>query len=177
MERRSIILQYGASEMSIDFATGIERNTVREDYCTKISGCAIAPKGTPCPIWLSFLVKVMGDNQELVDYLQRVCGYCLTGLITEHAMFFLYGTGANGKSVFINTVRGIMGTYHTTAPTGEDMSAEFRRREAEHPARTVVFVYLDALFRLTRPKRGALETRRDRERDRAWLRLSAWRSQ
>ena len=102
--------------MSIDFATGIERNTVREDYCTKISGCAMALKGTPCPIWLAFLIKVMGDNQELVDYLQRVCGYCLTGLITEHAMFFLYGTGANGKSVFINTIRGIMGSYHTTAP-------------------------------------------------------------
>jgi putative DNA primase/helicase len=102
--------------MSIDFRTGIERDTVREDYCTKIGGCHMAPKGTPCPIWISFLNTVMGENQELIDYLQRVCGYCLTGLITEHAMFFLYGTGANGKSVFITTLRGIMGTYHTTAP-------------------------------------------------------------
>ena len=58
----------------------------------------------------------MGDKQELIDYLQRVCGYCLTGFIKEHALFFLYGTGANGKSVFINTIRGILGTYHTTAP-------------------------------------------------------------
>jgi putative DNA primase/helicase len=58
----------------------------------------------------------MAGNKELVDYLQRVCGYCMTGHIKEHALFFLYGTGANGKSVFINTLRGIFGSYHATAP-------------------------------------------------------------
>jgi putative DNA primase/helicase len=67
-------------------------------------------------MWLGFLDTVMGKNQSLIDYLQRVCGYCLTGLIKEQVLFFLYGTGANGKGVFINTLRGIMGTYHTTAP-------------------------------------------------------------
>jgi putative DNA primase/helicase len=102
--------------MSVDLRTGIDRPNRPEDYCTKIAGCASAPEGTPCPIWLSFLDKVMDDDQELINYLQRVCGYCMTGSIKEHALFFLYGTGANGKSVFINTIRGIMGTYHTTAP-------------------------------------------------------------
>ncbi|MGB8900943.1 MAG: phage/plasmid primase, P4 family [Methylocella sp.] len=76
----------------------------------------MAPPGTPCPMWLSFLMIVMNKNKDLIDYLQRVCGYCMTGFTKEHVMFFLYGTGANGKSVFINTLRGIMGTYHTTAP-------------------------------------------------------------
>jgi hypothetical protein len=46
--------------------------------------------------------------------------------------------------------------------------AELRRREAEHPARTACFNYIDTIFRATRPKRGKLETRHDRERDRAW---------
>jgi putative DNA primase/helicase len=58
----------------------------------------------------------MAGDQSLIDYLQRVCGCCLTGLTKEHAISFLYGTGANGKSVFINTLRGVFGTYHTTAP-------------------------------------------------------------
>jgi putative DNA primase/helicase len=49
-------------------------------------------------------------------YLQRVVGYCLTGHTHEHALFFLYGTGANGKSVFVNTVSSIMGDYAVTAP-------------------------------------------------------------
>jgi putative DNA primase/helicase len=86
------------------------------DYCMKVAGVGPAPEGTPCPLWLNFLNEAMDGDQALVDYLQRVCGYCLTGSIKEHALFFLYGTGANGKSVFINTLRGIFGTYHTTAP-------------------------------------------------------------
>jgi putative DNA primase/helicase len=52
----------------------------------------------------------------LIDFLQRVLGYCLTGSTREHALFFLYGTGANGKSVLLNTVAGILGDYHRTAP-------------------------------------------------------------
>src|SRR5262249_4902153 len=46
----------------------------------------------------------------------RLLGYALTGLTIEHALFFLYGTGANGKSVLMSTVAGILGSYHRTAP-------------------------------------------------------------
>jgi putative DNA primase/helicase len=45
-----------------------------------------------------------------------MCGYALTGVTREHALFFLYGTGANGKSVFLNTISGMMGDYAKTAP-------------------------------------------------------------
>jgi putative DNA primase/helicase len=55
------------------------------------------------------------DN-ELVSYLQRLLGYGLTGLTREHALFFGYGTGANGKSVLLSTVAGILGDYHKAAP-------------------------------------------------------------
>jgi putative DNA primase/helicase len=58
----------------------------------------------------------MANDKEMIAYLQRVCGYCLTGLTTEQCLFFLYGLGGNGKGVFINTLRGILGSYHITAP-------------------------------------------------------------
>jgi P4 family phage/plasmid primase-like protien len=48
--------------------------------------------------------------------LQLIFGYGLSGSIIEHALFFLYGTGANGKSVLLSTISGIMGGYHCTAP-------------------------------------------------------------
>jgi putative DNA primase/helicase len=102
--------------MLMNLDTGDCRPSKPEDYCMKVTGTPAAPEGSPCPLWLSFLDTAMGGDQTLVDYLQRVCGYCLTGFINEHALFFLYGTGANGKSVFINTLRGVFGTYHTTAP-------------------------------------------------------------
>src|SRR6266511_1773942 len=43
-------------------------------------------------------------------------GYCFIGSAREHALFFLYGTGANGKSVLLNTLSGIMGDYARSAP-------------------------------------------------------------
>jgi putative DNA primase/helicase len=76
---------------------------------------AVAPGGD-CQLWREFLKRVTGGNAELEGYLQRLAGYCLTGSTREHALFFLYGTGANGKSVFINTVAGVMGDYARTAP-------------------------------------------------------------
>jgi len=48
--------------------------------------------------------------------LARVAGYALTGSTQEHALFFIYGLGANGKSVFLNTLASIIGDYHCTAP-------------------------------------------------------------
>jgi putative DNA primase/helicase len=66
-------------------------------------------------LWNAFLRTVAKGDEELAAYLQRVCGYCCTGSTNEHAMFFLYGTGAYGKSVFINTVSQILGDYHKPA--------------------------------------------------------------
>ena len=60
---------------------------------------------------IGFLDTVTGGDAELQAYLQRMAGYCLTGVTTEHALFFLYGTGANGKSVFANTLTAILGDY------------------------------------------------------------------
>jgi hypothetical protein len=50
----------------------------------------------------------------MMTYLQRIAGYCLTGLTTEHALFFIYGPGGNGKSVFLNLLVHILGDYAST---------------------------------------------------------------
>jgi putative DNA primase/helicase len=97
----------------VDLRTGGSRPSRREDYLTKLT--AVAPRGD-CAIWRKFLERVTDGKQELVDFLQRMCGYALTGVTREHAMFFLFGTGANGKSVFLNTMLGVFGDYAKTAP-------------------------------------------------------------
>lgn len=68
-----------------------------------------------CPLWLKFLDRVTNGDVLLQAFLQRVCGYCLTGITRDHAMFFAYGTGRNGKGVFLNTIVSIMGDYARTA--------------------------------------------------------------
>lgn len=97
----------------VNLHTGDLRPSDRTAYCTKVT--AVAPRGT-CPLWLAFLARITNHNRELQDFMQRMVGYALTGVTREHALFFLYGTGANGKSVFLNTISGLMGDYATTAP-------------------------------------------------------------
>jgi putative DNA primase/helicase len=62
-----------------------------------------------------FLGEVTNGDIELQAFLQRAAGYALTGSTREHAMFFTFGRGANGKGVFLNTLTGILGGYATIA--------------------------------------------------------------
>ena len=60
-------------------------------------------------IWREFLDRVTDGDSDLQEFLQQMAGYSLTGLTIEHAFFFLYGTGANGKTVFVNAVSKVLG--------------------------------------------------------------------
>jgi putative DNA primase/helicase len=97
----------------VDLRTGKLRAAEPTDYMTKITGCA---PGGDCPRWRKFLARVTDGDADLQDFLKRLVGYALTGCTQEHGLFFLYGLGANGKSVFIVTVSGILGQYHRTTP-------------------------------------------------------------
>jgi putative DNA primase/helicase len=96
----------------VDLRSGKMRPARLHDYVTKITAVA---SGGECPTWQRFLQRVTGGDQELIAFLRRVCGYALTGNTSEHTLFFLYGTGANGKSVFLNTITGILADYQATA--------------------------------------------------------------
>lgn len=99
----------------VDLRTGMIRVGEPDDYMTRIT--AAAPDANcPMPTWLNFLDRVTAGSAELTAYLKRMSGYALTGLTREQALFFFFGTGANGKSVFTITISGILGDYHRTAP-------------------------------------------------------------
>jgi putative DNA primase/helicase len=75
-----------------------------------------APKAI-CPIWRRFLTEAKGGNDdEMVQFLQRWFGYALTGDTSEHQFVFVHGPGGNGKTVWLNTVANILGEYHRVAP-------------------------------------------------------------
>lgn len=99
-----------------------------EAYCSMITG---GSPGGDCPRWLSFLDDVTEGDQELVGFLQRVLGYCLTGQTTEHALFFLHGGGGNGKSTFLDTVTGIFGDYACNAPMETFVASHSDRHPTE----------------------------------------------
>jgi putative DNA primase/helicase len=96
------------------------------DYCTKIT--SVAPE-RGCVSWLKFLDEITASNDDLVSFLQRMTGYALTGSIKEHALFFLYGTGSNGKGTFLNIIHGILQEYAAVA--GMDVFTE--SKHDRHP--------------------------------------------
>jgi putative DNA primase/helicase len=99
----------------VDLPTGKRRPHRAASYMTKIT--AVAPDAArPTPAWIVFLDRITGGDAELVAFLRRMAGYSLTGVTSEHALFFIYGTGANGKSTFVNAVTAVAGDYHRTAP-------------------------------------------------------------
>lgn len=103
----------------VDLRTGDVRPHRREDYHTKMTGAAARLDCGPPRTWLAFLRRIMGDDDEMVAFVQRVLGYGLTASIREQCLFVLHGAGSNGKSTFLDTVRAVMGDYarHTRAET------------------------------------------------------------
>lgn len=63
------------------------------------------------PMWENFLDQIFNHDKELIHYIQKAVGYSATGSTAEQVMFLLLGSGRNGKSVFINTLRNILGSY------------------------------------------------------------------
>lgn len=110
----------------VDLRTGKLHASRRSAYCTMMT--AVAPAGG-CYLWTGFLKCVLGDDKELLGFAQKLCGYLLTGQTSEHLLVFLYGTGANGKTVFLNTITGLMGDYARTA----SMDTFTETKSAGHP--------------------------------------------
>lgn len=110
---------------TIDLSTGRLREHYRGDYITKISPVSYDERmihntrESACPVWDRFLLRVMDGNTELIDYLRRVAGLCLTGQETPRALWFLHGGGRNGKSKFVEAISGVLGDYaqHTQIET------------------------------------------------------------
>lgn len=91
---------------------------------------AVAPARGKPERWIAFLDQVTGGDNDLQNYLHRFAGYCLTGETKEHALAFLYGTGANGKTTFVETILHILGDYGLT--TGMETLSE--SKSERHPA-------------------------------------------
>jgi DNA primase catalytic core len=101
---------------TVDLKTGKISAHKPENMITKISPVEYQP-GKPATRWNQFLQEITGDDPEMINFLQCAAGYTLSGSTREQICFFAYGLGANGKSVFLNTLLNIFGDYGIqTAP-------------------------------------------------------------
>jgi putative DNA primase/helicase len=101
---------------------------VRPDLITRRAGVPFRPDA-PCPAWEAFLSWAMAGDPDMVGFLRRAVGYSLSGDVGEHALFFLYGRGRNGKSTFLNAVLHALGDYAITI-NADVLTA---KNQDEHP--------------------------------------------
>ncbi|MDR3371204.1 phage/plasmid primase, P4 family [Rhodoferax sp.] len=94
----------------VDLRSGEFRPATADDLITRRMNVEYVA-GATCPVWEATINTVLNENPEVVAFFQRSAGYSITGSTSEQCLFFLYGSGANGKSTVLNVLREIAGSY------------------------------------------------------------------
>ncbi len=125
----------GTPAGAIDLRTGAALPADPADGLTQSTAVApAAPNEDACPLWRRFLAEAFGGDEALIGFIQRFCGTALTGSVAEHALVYGWGTGGNGKSVFLNTLLWVLGDYARPAPLATLVSTDIARHGAAHAA-------------------------------------------
>jgi putative DNA primase/helicase len=101
---------------TVDLTTGELMSPKRDDLITQLAPVEYNPDAT-CPTWDTFLDRIMAGNEDLIAFLQRAIGYSLTGTTGEQCLFIFHGSGANGKSTFLQAVSSMLGPHAMQTPT------------------------------------------------------------
>lgn len=114
----------------VDMRTGDVGDPDPDRLVTRSTACAIGAD-VDTQAWAAFLADTFGDDQELIGYLQRLVGYSAIGAVGPHVLPFAFGSGGNGKGVFLEALAGVLGDYATTAPVGFLMAQQHTGHETE----------------------------------------------
>ncbi|HUT91967.1 MAG TPA: phage/plasmid primase, P4 family, partial [Thermoguttaceae bacterium] len=114
---------------TLDLQTAKLRQHDRMDYLTKLSPVAYQPSAQ-CPRWDAFLEDIFQANAELVGFVQRLAGYCLTGDVSEQVLPIFHGIGANGKSTLVSTLLEMLGSDYSMKAPADFLVA---KRDEAHP--------------------------------------------
>jgi putative DNA primase/helicase len=96
----------------------------RDHLITKMMPLQFDPDAG-CPAFDAFLERIQ-PNRDMREFLQRWFGLSMTALTGEQKFAFLYGSGANGKSVLVDLMARMFGDYAATAKI-ESLTGRNRR--------------------------------------------------
>lgn len=115
---------------TLDLTTGTLRPHDRADLLTH--DCEIPYRAdATCSNWLAFLWSTFKGDAELIAFIQRAIGYSLTGSVKEQVFLLCHGVGSNGKSVFLNILRKLLGRLAIQAAPDLLMLDKNRRHPTE----------------------------------------------
>ncbi len=132
VDANPIVIGINQARQVIELDKGMLRATKQVDYVTKTLGVDGMGNAHEACRWHQFLEQVFQCDTELIDWIHRFCGYLMTGSTQEQIFLFLFGHGANGKSVFMEVLKYIMGDY-SRAIASETLSESRRQAGAASP--------------------------------------------
>lgn len=115
---------------TVDLTTGELKRHDRKDLITKLAP-VVHDADAKAPVWLNFLDRIFENDQEQIAFVHRALGYSITGGTEGDCWFILHGVGANGKSVLLNNVLAMMGSYAGQA--APDLLMQPRGGSDRHP--------------------------------------------
>lgn len=119
-----------ASNGTIDLSAGTLREHRRADLLTHDTDISYRPD-TAAPLWERFISDIFAGDTDLIRFVQRAVGYSLTGDVREQVLLICHGNGSNGKSVFLNIVRKLLGKLALQAAPDLLMADRHRRHPTE----------------------------------------------
>lgn len=78
-----------------------------------------------CPRFIQYLDQVFKGDTETIDFVQEAVGYAFYKSIPKPAIFFLIGSGSNGKSVFTQTLTNLCGPENASSISLNLLSNEY----------------------------------------------------
>jgi putative DNA primase/helicase len=119
---------------TLDLRTGTLRPHDPADLITLATDIAYTPEAD-CPRWERFLREVFAGDYELIAFMQRLTGYCLTGDTREEVLTVFHGSGCNGKSTFMRVQKRLSGDHALTTAFDTFMRARTDRAPRNDLAR------------------------------------------
>jgi putative DNA primase/helicase len=122
---------------TIDLKTGTFREHRPADYITRIAPVMYDAKAE-CPKFCAALQSIFPESPmredapgdgEMIAFVRRLLAMCLSGDTTEQVLIIFHGVGSNGKSLFLETICGLLGPYAGPSPEGLLLA----RRNQQHP--------------------------------------------
>lgn len=124
LDQRSMLLP--VRNGTIDLTTG---RLLPADPAHRFTKCLDVPYDpeAQCPLWESFLLRIMAGNPEMVAFIQRLVGHALTGDATGKYFVFMYGEkGNNGKSTLVEAIMRLLGPFALKSPTEMVMAKRYQ---------------------------------------------------
>jgi putative DNA primase/helicase len=133
---------------TLDLQTGKFREHRQNDRITQLASVAYDQQAK-CELWKTTLQTIFHGDDEIVAFVQRLLGYSISGLQSEHVLPIAYGSGCNGKSTVTNTILALLGDYGGLAN-----EALLLGSKDAHPTEKA-FLYQKRFVAISEPEQGS----------------------